>query len=523
MSKFEPQFNVLLEHLNNPDHGLAKTLHDKIRENVLATIEDEGIKQQFIDLHVENRNNGLFATEKVLIKSLAESNKANVLMSLNLLKIFGKLEYVRYKFTSGPNPEVDPTSYISTSRRISKDLPEEYKGDFNEISTFRLLDKILLNKFDKDNNYVEPTLDDISDNNLVYKGQWPQYTDYSTYEKEELEKLNSIVITDIEFKNELINSRKENLEDEFTSINEESLLSDEKVPNTNSYKIRSVKNQDGDIVNTDIENNYTIEIKKAEDGGRLIIANLKPDLSAPNNVLINEDGTKKFEESFLTGSTSLGTISYVSNLLPLLLTDGILTLTNLIEWIGNTNKILGDLMVKNISNFFEFMDPELNDELKAYYYLEDEMVFNGNCNVEKDLIKINFKINNGIATYDSNITDNTDIAFAKNIIEFMSISMNSYTKLLDFYKKFLIKLMNPTSVVTAFAEYSTMAWLQNIYNKTNIYNNLSSNDGTIKNSVLIDNNMVNNDINDIVEFYESLINKFITQINACYNANLTKI
>ena len=539
MSLFEPQFDTILKHLNKADFGIAKRLYDENTAKILKDIDDEDLIKQFNELNVLPYNTGNWALERTVLQSLMETQKASVLMALNYLKIFGKLEYVKTKFSSGTNPETLPTSYISTSRRLAKQIPKEYEGSFTEISTGRLPNIILLGKYHRDGYPIEPSTGEKSGKN--WNGQWPQYNSANSYEQEQLDDMKNRLqsFDDEQFKQELLDKRKENVRTEFNEIDREAQLKKKHngLPNLRrkAFKPQNIENQDGKIVIANIEDDYNVSVSKNSDGDVFLInANLKPELKADVDVLINEDGTKRFEPSFIQGNQYTGIMSYVSELLPILLEDGISTLVQLIAWIGDTNRIIGEVITKHINNEYEFMDPSIknrdkDDELRKAYYLEDEMIFNGKTKVKKDLIDIVFSIEDSIAKFESfgNLDENDpQMKFINTLILFQSLSMNTYTEMLDTYKNFLLQLMNPLSVVTLYNQFSTMTWLKSMTNKNNILSKLGSTDNTIFTTDLFEE--VSKDWDKEItdnnrKFYEELINKYLEQVSAVYNYTLQKI
>jgi len=540
MSKFECDFDTILEHLNSGDFGIAKRLYDETIKVVLDQIEDTELKKQFEDNNEFPFGTGNWALERTILQSLMESQKASVLLSLNYLKIFGELEYVQKKFSSGPNPEVDPNSYIATSRRLSKQIPKEYEGGFSEISAGRMPPSILLGKYQTNGIALEPTTSEKS--GKVWIGQWPQYRNFSQYESEQTSQITSQLqnFEDEEFKQQLITKRTENLRSEYDEIESEAQLKSSNLTAglKKPFLAQNVTNQDGDIVTVNVEEDYDITTsRKTNDDDveyDLITAKLKPDLELGSEPLIREDGTKRYQPSFISGNTYSGIGSYISRLLPVLLQDGITNLVNLSTWIADTNKIVGEIASKRISNEFEFMDPEIaqredDDELKAQYYSEGEMIFNGSTKVEQDLINIVFKVLSAVPDFEARgelEEDDPQMKYANTVITFMSLSMNAYTEMLDVYKKFLLDLMNPLMVPAIYAQFLSMSWLRQMNTKQKLLERLGSTDGTIFTTKLFEEVAQDWD-NEITEknkdFYEELINKYLEQVSAVYNTNIPKI
>jgi hypothetical protein len=104
--------------------------------------------------------------------------------------------------------------------------------------------------------------------------------------------------------------------------------------------------------------------------------------------------------------------------------------------------------------------------------------------------------------------------------------MNMYTELLETYKDFLVKVMNPFTLLSVYTEFQTMNWLKSSVTKNKLLSRLGSTDNTIYTTDLFENVARNWD-REITEknmkFYEELINKYIEQVSAVYNFNLPKI
>lgn len=546
MSLFEPNFNTILKHLNSGDFGIAKRLNDEVMNDIIKSISDKQTKKLFIENSEFPYGTGNWALERTILQSLMEGQKASVLMSLNYLKIFGKLEYVARKFSSGPNPEVLPESYLATSRRLSKKLPNEYKGAFTEVDPGRMPEKILLGKFHQNGTFVEPTAAEKS--GKLWNGRWPQYNSVEEYEQEQTALINEKLqnFSDVEFKEQLISKRIENLRSEYSELDGQAQL--RKNPKGISTSVRrayrplNVTNQDDKVVLVNIEEDYDINVTEISvnngQGGttkyHIVDAVLNPDLKADTDILIKEDGTKKYEPDFLSGSPQSGVVTYTSKLLPILLEDGINTLVNLSEYIAAINKITSDVIGKRISNEFEFMDPEIakrsdDDELKKKYYSEGVMIFDGQTKFKHALLDLVFKIDKTIPSYieKGTLAENDDqMKYANTILTFMSVAMNTYTDMLSVYKGFLLDLMNPFSIVNVYTLFPQMNWLKQMVTKQKILTYLGSTDNTIYTTNLFEK--VSKDWDKEItdkgkKFYEELLNKYIEQVSAVYNTNLTKI
>jgi hypothetical protein len=553
VSLFEPNFTTILKHLNSGDFGIARRLYSETRKIILDAITDKTIKKQFEDLSEFPYGTGNWAIERTTLQSLMEAQKASVLMSLNYLKIFGQLEYVARKFSSGPNPEVDPNSYIATSRRLSKNLPVEYQGSFTEIDPGRMPENILLGKYHENGAAIEPSTEEKS--GKVWIGQWPQYRSFEQYETEQLNDIKTRLqnFNDQQFKERLITEREKNLRNEYNEIEREAQLKRNpggiRTGLRKPFRPESVTNQDDKVVIVNIEDDYDIEVTELEveevretDNGtttvtvkhHLINATLKSDLRADTDILIREDGTKKYEPSTLSGNLYVGTYNYIIRLLPVLLEDGINTLVGTAEWIADTNRITGDIISKRIANEFEFMDPGIakrgdNDELKVQYYSEGEMIFNGSTKVSQGNIDLVFTVRDVIPEYEVRgtlVENDPQMTYAKTILLFQSLTMNMYTELLETYKDFLVKVMNPFTLPSVYTEFQTMNWLKSSVTKNKLLSRLGSTDNTIYTTDLFENVARNWD-REITEknmkFYEELINKYIEQVSAVYNFNLPKI
>lgn len=553
MSLFEPRFDTILKHLNSGDFTIAKKLYDETINNILLGIEDEALKKQFKDLSEFPYKSGNWAIERTILSSMMEAQKASVLMSLNYLKIFGDMEFVKTKFTSGPNPEVDPTSFISTSRRLTKKIPKEYEGSFSSVDPGKMPNKILLGKYHENGSKLEPSTSEKS--GKVWIGQWPQYRSFEQYEIVQIDSINDKLsdFEDDSFKQDLITKRSENLRSEYTELDNSSQLKDH--PNgirsglRKYFRHRNVTNQDGKVVLVSVEEDYDIEVivlkvsetRYNDDGSysvsvdhHLVEATLKPDLKPGSDPLIKEDGTRRYTSNTISGSTSIGISSYISRLFPVLLEDGVLTLVELGVYISKINNILGEIISKRISNEFEFMDPEIaklpdDDELKVKYYLDNVMIFDGSTKFSNNIVDLVFSIKDSIPVFKERgtISENDDqMKFSNIIISYMSIVMNTYIEMLDYYKTFLLKSMTPTSITTLYTEHSQMTWLKSMVTKNNILKYLGSTDNTIYTTSLFESvvkDWPKEDVQKQVDFYEELINKYIEQVSAVYNINLSKI
>jgi len=553
MSLFEPQFVPILKSLNSGDFGIAKRLFNEAMNVILATIEDDIVRKQFIEFSEFPYSSGNWALERTILSSMMEAQKASVLMSLNYLKIFGDLQYVTVKFTSGPNPEVSSSSYISTARRLSKILPNEYKGSFSEVDPGKLPNKILLGKYHENGGPLNPSTSEKS--GKIWVGHWPQYRSTQQYEIAQLDDIKERLSTfdDEEFKQELITKRSETLAEEYSELDKEAQL--RKNPNgireglRRYYRAQKITNQEDKIVTINVEEDYDIKVTVTEvdevrvvDGStttvtvdhHTIVATLKDELSTGSDPLIRVDGTKRYEPNTLSGNTYSGISNYVSRLLPVVLDEGILTLVELGSYIAQINKIIGEIISKRITNEFEFMDPKIaqksdDDELKKKYYLEDNMIFNGKTKYKNGKVDLVFKIEEALAKFEErgNLDENDDqMKFANTILSFMSIPMNTYTEMLRVYKSFILRLMNPLTVATLYTEFIKMDWLEEMVTKEKILGYLNSIDNTIYTTNLFDpvaRTWPKEDVEKQKKFYEELINKYIEQVSSVYNKNLSKI
>lgn len=554
MSLFEPNFTTILKHLNSGDFGIAKRLYNQAMEVILKTITDKQIKKQFEEFRQIPYGTGNWAIERTVLQSLMEAQKASVLLSLNYLKIFGELEYVAYKFSSGPNPEVDPNSYLATSRRLSKNLPKEYEGSFTTIDPGRMPEKILLGKYHENGSAVEPTTAEKA--GKVWIGQWPRFTSFEQYESIQLADLKTRLqnFEDQEFKEKLISERSKNLRSEWNEIERESQLKRNpggiRAGLRKPFQPQNVTNQDNRVVTVNIEDDYEIVVTETEveevvsngNGGTTTVttkrhtinATLNPELKADTNILIREDGTKKYEPSFLSGNLYTGTYNYIIRLLPVLMEDGITTLVGLSEWIADMNRITGEIVTKRITNEFEFMDPEIakrpdDDELKQQYYSEGKMIFNGATKVKQDRLDLVFTVKDALAEFEAKGTleeNDPQMKYANTIILFQSLTMNMYNELLETYKDFLLQVMSPFTLPTVYAEFPKMSWLKSSMTKQKLLSRLGSTDNTIYTTDLFEevSKKWDKSITDKnKDFYEELINKYIEQVSAVYNFSLPKI
>lgn len=537
MNIFEPDFKKILKHLNNGDFNIAKSLHDEILKETISKIDDDDIIKQFKELSILSYKTGNWALERTIITSMMEAQKVSVLLSLNYLKIFGELEYVKVKFSSGPNPEVSPTSSLSISRRLSKELPDAFKGDFTEVKTGKTPKKILLGKYDESGNSLDPTSADKS--GKKWFGKWDQYKSSSDYKDKQLFEINSQLedFDDKQYKQDLLNERTKGLEDEYKELEKNSQL--KKNHNSINSKVRkyfipkNIKNDDDIIVFVDIESDYDIQAKKVSNY-YLVVATLKKDLEYNQDPLIKKDGTKRFQPSTITGNSYTGLASYTTRLLPVLLKDGINTLVNLNSYISKINTITGEIITKRLINEFEFMDPDIanlddKNELKNKYYSDNEMIFNGKTYLKNGNIDLQLIINKSLLTFKEKekieVNDN-QMKFLNDILAFISIPMNMYSDMLESYKNFLIKLMNPSSVVSLHKEYSNMNWLKNIITEDKILQYLKTEDNSIYTTVLFtkdSRNWSKKQKEKQKNFYEELINIYIDQVSLTYGVNIDKI
>lgn len=548
MSKFEPNFKIINEHLDPGDFGIAKKLNDDTVKSILSSIEDEEVKKKFIELSQFPYMNGNWAMERTILSSMMEVQKAVILYSISLLKIFGELEFTKVKFTSGQNPETRPNDYLPTYRRLLKTMPIEYRQIFSS-SNNKLPRKILLGKYHENGTNLNPTTEEKS--GKIWIGHWPQFTSANQYEQVQINDLKNKIksFQDKQFKEELISNRRLNINAEYAEIDSGAAikkLSIDKFPSSKNkaYQPQVAKNQDNLEVMIDIEQNYDltssfVEVQEGTDPAVkvkhfTINATLKQEVTDElNNILINRDGTKKNQPTFLAGDFQLGTLSYISRLLPVVLKDGIDSLVNLSLAIADNNRIVGEAVSDRLLKNYEFMDPNIKNldedsELKKTYYSSNKMIFDGQTRFQHELLDINFKIENAIPSFElgSDIESDPQLRFINTILNFMSMPVNMYKEILNVHKDLMKDLMSYNKIVNTYNKFPKMEWLKDLVIKEKLLSFLGSEDGEIYTTKLFD--PVARDWDKSITdkgkaFYEELINKYIEQLSAIFSVDLKKI
>ena len=108
----------------------------------------------------------------------------------------------------------------------------------------------------------------------------------------------------------------------------------------------------------------------------------------------------------------------------------------------------------------------------------------------------------------------------------MSIPMNTYTEMLNVYKEFLFKVMNPFTIPVVLAEFTLLNWLKPMVDRSEILKKLGSTDDTIQTTDLYEEVAKDWDdaqIEGSKKFFEEILNKYIEQVSAVYNYDLEKI